>query len=165
MVGRVEGLREVPLTNIYEPYVPPPQQYYDQQTIELADRLLPVELEGKNKLEIALYLDNFLKLVDILKQFANQTYIAQIYRNRGLTYCCFQVLWESVGDVRNIDPRNMWNLNYLLFTAPNAINTSNFIFAVLYCINQNLRNYLRQTLTAQGLSYCCYSGNSISGLT
>jgi hypothetical protein len=138
---------------------PAPQTYWNQETVDLADSLLPTVLNGKSKAEIVAYLNDpaNLSLVDRLKQFCNQTYNAQNYRNRGLTYCCYQVIWENVGNVRNIDPRNMWNLNYLMFTDPNAMNSSNFIFAVLYCVKQNLNNYLKQTLTSQGLSYCnCY---------
>lgn len=118
-------------------------------------------MEGKSKAEIALYLDDpaNLNLVDRLKQFCNQTYYAMNYRQLEITYCCYQVIWENVGNIKNIDKRNMWNLNYLLFTYPDAMNTSNFIFAVLYCVKTNLRNYLRQTLTSQGLSYCSYTGN------
>lgn len=139
-----------------------PQQYWNQQTIDLADKLLPTVLVGKNKAEIAAYLDdpNNLNLVDRLKQFCNQTYYAQIYRNRGLEYCCYQVIWENVGDIRNIGKRDMWNLNYLMFTDPDALNSSDFIYAVLYCVNQNIKNYFRQTMTSQGLTYCDYSGNS-----
>jgi len=140
---------------------PAPQQYWNQETVDLADKLLPTVLNGKTYPEIAVYLDDpaNLKLVNLLKQFCNQTYIAQIYRNRGLTYGCFQVWWDSVGNIRQIDPRNMWNLNYLLFTDPMAAASSKFIFAVLYCVKQNLKNFLRQTLTSQGLDFCYYTGN------
>ena len=147
--------------SIGPPPDPAPQQYWNQETVDLADNLLPTELVGKTYEQIMLYLDDpgNLYLVDILKQFCNQTYKAQIYRNRGLMYGCYQVLWNSVGDIKQIDPRNMWNLNYLLFTDPMAATSSNFIFAVLYCVKQNLKNFLRQTLTSQGLDYCYYTGN------
>jgi len=150
------------LKNIGPEQPPAPQQYWNQQTIDLANQLLPLELVGKTRIEIAAYLDdkaNY-KLVNILKQFCNQTYIAQIYRNGGLTYGCFQVWWDSVGNVRQIDPRNMWNLNYLLFTDPTGGLSSDFIFAVLWCVNINFRNILRQSMTSQGLEYCPYTGFS-----
>ena len=136
----------------------PPSQYWNQETVDLANNLLPMLLKNKTKIEIALILDNpdNQNLVNILKQFCNQTYKAQIQRNRGLTFGYYQVLWDSVGNVRQIDVRNMCNLNYLLFTDVNAYNSSNFIFAVLYVVNVNLRNYLKQTLNSQGLSYCSY---------
>jgi len=139
-----------------------PQQYWNQQTINLANRLLPKVLEGKNKAEIAAYLDdpNNLSLVDRLKQFCNQTYYCMNYRQLNITYCCYQVIWENVGDVKHIGKRDMWNLNYLMFTNPKALDSSNFIFAVLYVVNENIKNYFRQTMTSQGLSYCRYSGNS-----
>jgi hypothetical protein len=138
-----------------------PQQYANQQTIDLANELLPTILEGKTKLEVVEILENpeNQNLVDLLRQFCNQTYKAQIYRNNGITYCCFQVKWNSVGNIKNIDPRNMWNLNYLLFTTPDSANLSMFIFAVLYVVKWNLRGYLRQTLNSQGSSYCPYTGS------
>ncbi len=153
-------LKELNPTNIGPPPAPAPQTYWNQETIDLADKLLPKALEGKTKPEIIAYLDdpNNLELVNKLKQFCNQTYYAMNYRQNNIIFCCYQVIWESVGNVRNIDTRNMWNLNYLLFTDPNSWNSSDFIFAVLYCVQTNLRNYLRQTLTSQGLSYCCYTG-------
>jgi hypothetical protein len=137
-----------------------PQQYANQETIELANELLPTILKGKTKLEIALILEKpeNQNLVDLLRQFCNQTYKAQIYRNNDITYCCYQVKWDSVGNIRNIEPRNMWNLNYLLFTTPDSANLSKFIFAVLYVVKWNLRGYLRQTLNAQGYAYCEYNG-------
>jgi len=137
-----------------------PQQYANQETIDFADKLLPTILEGKTKLEVVEILDNpeNQNLVDLLRQFCNQTYKAQIYRNNGIIYCCYQVKWDSVGKIRNIDPRNMWNLNYLLFTTPDSANLSMFIFAVLYVVKWNLRGFLRQTLNSQGSSYCAYTG-------
>jgi hypothetical protein len=147
-----------------QPIQPPaPQQYWNEETVKLADLLLPSELQGKNKAEIVQYLDNPINqpLVDLLRQFCNQTYRAQIYRNRGLIYCCFQVKWKNVGDITNIDPRNMWNLNYLMFTIPNGAELSNFIFAVLYVVQWNLKGYLLQTLNSQGLSYCYYTGGLV----
>ena len=138
-----------------------PQQYANQGTIDLANELVPTILEGKTKLEIVEILEDpeNQNLVDLLRQFCNQTYKAQIYRNNGGTYCCYQVKWENVGKIRNIDPRNMWNLNYLLFTTPDSANLSMFIFAVLYVVKWNIRGYLRQTLNSQGLSYCAYTGS------
>jgi len=70
-----------------------PQQYANQETIDFADKLLPTILEGKTKLEVVEILDNpeNQNLVDLLRQFCNQTYKAQIYRNNALTYCCYQV--------------------------------------------------------------------------
>jgi hypothetical protein len=138
-----------------------PQQYANQETINLANQLLPTILEGKTKLEIVEILEDpeNQNLVDLLRQFCNQTYKAQIYRNNGGTYCCYQVKWENIGKIRNIDPRNMWNLNYLLFTTPDSANLSMFIFAVLYVVKWNLRGYLRQTLNSQGYSYCAYTGS------
>jgi len=153
-------LKELNPTNIGPPPAPAPQQYWDQGTIDLANKLLPKVLQGKTRPQIIEYLNdpkNY-NLVNILKQFCNQTYRAQSYRNRMITYCCYQVLWESVGDIRNIDPRNMWNLNYLMFTDPTGAQSSDFIFAVLYCIKTNFKNILRQDMTAQGLSYCYYTG-------
>ena len=140
----------------------PPSQYANQETIDLADNLLPVILEGYTRDEVIVILNmpENQKLVDLLRQFCNQTYKAQIYRNNGGTYCCFQVKWENVGNIRNVDSRNMINLNYLLFTVPNSENLSMFIFAVLYVVKKNLRGYLRQTLNSQGLSYCSYSGSN-----
>jgi photosystem II stability/assembly factor-like uncharacterized protein len=134
----------------------PPQQYANQETIDLADDLLPTILEGYTKDEVIEILNNpdNQNLVDLLRQFCNQTYKAQIYRNNGQNYCCYQVKWENVGNIKNIDPRNMWNLNYLLFTVPNSGDLSMFIFAVLYVVKWNLKGYLRQTLNSQGLSYC-----------
>ena len=142
-----------------------PQQYANEETIILANDLLPVILEGYTKDEVVEILNKpeNQNLVDLLRQFCNQTYKAQIYRNNGGTYCCYQVKWDNVGKIRNIDPRNMWNLNYLLFTTPNSSNLSMFIFAVLYVVKWNLRGYLRQTLNSQGYSYCAYTG-SISPL-
>ena len=142
-----------------------PQQYANEETIILANDLLPVILEGYTKDEVVEILNKpeNQNLVDLLRQFCNQTYKAQIYRNNGGTYCCYQVKWDNVGKIRNIDPRNMWNLNYLLFTTPNSSNLSMFIFAVLYVVKWNLRGYLRQTLNPQGYSYCSYTG-SISPL-
>ena len=142
-----------------------PQQYANEETIILANDLLPVILEGYTKDEVVEILNKpeNQNLVDLLRQFCNQTYKAQIYRNNGGTYCCYQVKWDNVGKIRNIDPRNMWNLNYLLFTTPNSSNLSMFIFAVLYVVKWNLRGYLRQTLNSQGYSYCAYNG-SISTL-
>ena len=142
-----------------------PQQYANEETIILANDLLPVILEGYTKDEVVEILNKpeNQNLVDLLRQFCNQTYKAQIYRNNGGTYCCYQVKWDNVGKIRNIDPRNMWNLNYLLFTTPNSSNLSMFIFAVLYVLKWNLRGYLRQTLNSQGYSYCAYTG-SISPL-
>jgi hypothetical protein len=66
-----------------------PQQYANQETIELANELLPTILKGKTKLEIALILEKpeNQNLVDLLRQFCNQTYKAQIYRNNDITYC------------------------------------------------------------------------------
>lgn len=138
-----------------------PQQYANKQTIELADCLLPTILKGKTKFEIAQILEKpeNQNLVDLLRQFCNQTYKAQIYRNNEITYCCYLVKWDSVGKIRNIEPRNMWNLNYLLFTTPDSANLSMFIFAVLYVVKWNLRGYLRQTLNAQGSAYCAYTGS------
>jgi hypothetical protein len=138
-----------------------PQQYANQQTIDLANDLLPTILKGKTKLEIAVILEKpeNQNLVDLLRQFCNETYKAQIYRNNDITYCCFQVKWDSVGKIRNIEPRNMWNLNYLLFTTPDSANLSRFIFTVLYVVKWNLRGYLRQTLNEQGYAYCEYSGS------
>lgn len=140
--------------------IPPPEKYWNQETIDLANELLPKILEGKSKKEIAEILMDPTNqdLVDKLRQFCNQTYKAQIYRNRGREYCCFQVKWDNVGNVKNICPRNMWNLNYLLFTDNKGPDVSNFIFAVLYVVKWNLKGYLRQTLNSQGYSYCCYTG-------
>ena len=138
----------------------PPQQYVNQQTIDLANDLLPTILKGKTKFEIAQILEKpeNQNLVDLLRQFCNETYKAQIYRNNDINYCCYQVKWDSVGNIRNIEPRNMWNLNYLLFTVPNSGNLSMFIFAVLYVVKWNLSGYLRQTLNSQGYTYCSYTG-------
>jgi hypothetical protein len=138
-----------------------PQQYANEETIILANDLLPVILEGYTKEEVVEILNKpeNQNLVDLLRQFCNQTYKAQIYRNNGGTYCCYQVKWDNVGKIRNIDPRNMWNLNYLLFTTPDSANLSMFIFAVLYVVKWNLRGYLRQTLNSQGSSYCAYTGS------
>lgn len=137
-----------------------PQQYWNQETVDLANQLLPKILEGKTKKEIAEILMDPANqdLVDKLRQFCNQTYKAQIYRNRGREFCCFQVKWENVGNVTNVCPRNMWNLNYLMFVGPNGADASNFIFAVLYVVKWNLRGYLRQTLNSQGYAYCKYTG-------
>ena len=137
-----------------------PQQYANEETIILANDLLPVILEGYTKDEVIEILNKpeNQNLVDLLRQFCNQTYKAQIYRNNGGTYCCYQVKWENVGKIRNIDSRNMWNLNYLLFTTPDSANLSMFVFAVLYVVKWNLRGYLRQTLNSQGYSYCAYTG-------
>jgi len=52
-----------------------------------------------------------------------------------------------------IDPRNMSNLNYLMFSN-GAEERSKFIFAVLHVVRVNLRGYLHQTLKSQGLTYC-----------
>jgi hypothetical protein len=138
-----------------------PQQYANQETIVLADKLLPTILKCKSKFEIAQILEKpeNQNLVDLLRQFCNQTYKAQIYRNNDITYCCYQVKWENVGNIRNIEPRNMWNLNYLLFTTPDSVNLSMFIFAVMYVIKWNLRGFLRQTLNTKGSSYCSYTGS------
>ena len=137
-----------------------PQQYWNQETVDLADLLLPKILLNKTKEEIAAILEEPKNqpLVDQLRQFCNETYKAQIYRNRGRIYCCFQVKWENVGNVQNIGPREMWNLNYLMFTSKNPADSSNFIFAVLYVVKWNLRGYLRQTLTSQGYTFCKYTG-------
>lgn len=141
----------------YDP--PPPQTYANAQTVLLADQLLPLVLVGKTKAQIVEYLTTLEPpnqlLVDQLRQFCNYTYRYQINRNRGLnTLCNYQILWENVGSIPSIDPRNMWNMNYLLFTIPDSGDLSNFIFAVLYVVKWNLNNYLDQTLLSQGLSYC-----------
>jgi len=141
----------------YDP--PPPQTYANAQTVLLADQLLPLVLVGKTKAQIVEYLTTLEPpnqlLVDQLRQFCNYTYRYQINRNRGLnTLCNYQILWQNVGSISSIDPRNMWNMNYLLFTIPDSGDLSNFIFAVLYVVKWNLNNYLDQTLLSQGLSYC-----------
>ena len=139
----------------------PPQQYANQQTIDLANDLLPTILKGKTKFEIAQILEKpeNQNLVDLLRQFCNETYKAQIYRNNDITYCCYQVKWDNVGKIRNIEPRNMWNLNYLLFTTPDSFNLSMFIFAVIYVVKWNLKGYERQGLNTSGASYCPYTGS------
>jgi len=137
-------------------YPPIPEKYANTETVVLADLLLPTILAGKTKPEIVAILTDPVNqnLVDLLRQFCNQTYWAQITRNRGLTYCCYTVLWDNVGKIPFILPRSMWNLNYLLFTVPNSENLSNFIFAVLYVVKWNLNNYFIQGMQSQGLSVC-----------
>ena len=80
--------------------------------------LLPTILAGKTDEEIVVILDDPVNqpLVDILRSFCNQTYRIQINVNRGLNVCCYSVGWENVGAVSLVDPRNMSNLNYLIFS-------------------------------------------------
>jgi hypothetical protein len=132
-----------------------PSRYWNQLTVDLADDLLPTILAGKTDEEIIVILDDPANqsLVDILRSFCNQTYRVQINVNRGLNVCCYNVMWENLGGVRLIDPRNMSNLNYLMFSS-GAEERSKFIFAVLHVVRMNLRGYLHQTLKSQGLTYC-----------
>ena len=132
-----------------------PSRYWNQSTVDLADDLLPTILAGKTDEEIIVILDDPANqaLVDILRSFCNQTYRLQINVNRGLNVCCYNVMWENLGGVRLIDPRNMSNLNYLTFSS-GAEERSKFIFAVLHVVRVNLRGYLQQTLNSQGLTYC-----------
>jgi hypothetical protein len=132
-----------------------PSRYWNQSTVDLADDLLPTILAGKTDEEIIVILDDPANqsLVDILRSFCNQTYRVQINVNRGLNVCCYNVMWENLGGVRLIDPRNMSNLNYLTFSS-GAEERSKFIFAVLHVVRVNLRGYLHQTLKSQGLTYC-----------
>ncbi len=132
-----------------------PSRYWNQSTVDLADDLLPTILAGKTDEEIIVILDDPANqaLVDILRSFCNQTYRVQINVNRGLNVCCYNVMWDNLGGVRLIDPRNMSNLNYLTFSS-GAEERSKFIFAVLHVVRVNLRGYLQQTLNSQGLTYC-----------
>ena len=132
-----------------------PSRYWNQSTVDLADDLLPTILAGKTEEEIIVILDDPANqpLVDILRSFCNQTYRVQINVNRGLNVCCYNVMWENLGGVHLIDPRNMSNLNYLMFSS-GAEERSKFIFAVLHVVRVNLRGYLQQTLNSQGLTYC-----------
>ncbi len=132
-----------------------PSRYWNQQTVDLADDLLPMILAGKTDDEIVVILDDPVNqhLVDILRSFCNQTYRIQINVNRGLNVCCYIVKWENVGGVNLVDPRNMSNLNYLMFSNGGE-ERSKFIFAVLHVVRMNLRGYLQQTLNSQGLTYC-----------
>lgn len=135
----------------------PPQSYANQGTIDLANALLPTILQGKNKAQIVAILTDPANqgLVDLLRQFCNQTYRFQINRNRGLnTLCCCVIQWANVGNLRWVQARDMWNMNYLFFTYPGASDLSNFVFAVLYVVKWNLNNYLDQTLGSQGLTFC-----------
>ena len=139
-----------------------PSRYWDQDTVNLADDLLPTILSGKSEREIMIILDNPVNqpLVDILRSFCNQTYKIQININRSLNVCCYNVGWENVGNILLVDPRNMSNLNYLMFSN-GAAEKSKFIFAVLYVVKVNLRGYLQQTLQSQGLKYCSIDENII----
>ena len=132
-----------------------PSRYWNQSTVDLADDLLPTILAGKTEDEIVVILDDPVNqpLVDILRSFCNQTYRVQINVNRGLNVCCYSVGWENVGGVSLVDPRNMSNLNYLMFSS-GAEERSKFVFAVLHVVRVNLRGYLHQTLKSQGLTYC-----------
>ena len=132
-----------------------PSRYWNQSTVDLADDLLPTILAGKTEGEIVVILDDPVNqhLVDTLRSFCNQTYRVQINVNRGLNVCCYSVGWENVGGVSLVDPRNMSNLNYLMFSSGGE-ERSKFIFAVLYVVQVNLRGYLNQTLRSQGLTYC-----------
>ena len=132
-----------------------PSRYWNQSTVDLADDLLPTILAGKTEEEIVIILDDPVNqpLVDTLRSFCNQTYRVQINVNRGLNVCCYNVIWENLGGIRLIDPRNMSNLNYLMFSSGGE-ERSKFIFAVLHVVRVNLRGYLQQTLNSQGLTYC-----------
>ena len=132
-----------------------PSRYWNQSTVDLADDLLPTILAGKTEEEIIVILDDPANqpLVDILRSFCNQTYRVQINVNRGVNVCWYNVMWENLGGIRLIDPRNMSNLNYLTFSS-GAEERSKFIFAVLHVVRVNLRGYLHQTLNSQGLTYC-----------
>lgn len=148
--------------NILPLHLPLPSRYWDQDTVNLADDLLPIILFEKSEAEIAIILDNPINqpLVDILRSFCNQTYKIQININRGLNVCCYNVVWENVGNIVLVDPRNMSNLNYLMFSNE-AYKKSKFIFAVLYVVKVNLKGYLQQTLNAQGFEYCSNNENII----
>jgi len=132
-----------------------PSRYWNQQTVDLADDLLPTILAGETEEEIVVILDDPVNqpLVDILRSFCNQTYRVQINVNRGLNVCCYSVGWENVGAVSLVDPRNMSNLNYLIFSNGGE-ERSKFVFSVLHVVRVNLRGYLHQTLNSQGLTYC-----------
>jgi len=129
-------------------------KYWTPDTVILANQLLPSVLVGKSKQEIMVYLDNDEIIRSLLNQFSNETYKSLIYKQQGRNFNCFQIKWENVGGINHLCFKEMTQLNYLLYTAPNPEELSDFCFAVLYVVKRNLKGYLQQTLQSQGLDFC-----------
>jgi len=126
-------------------------RYFNDSTIQLANKLLPNKLKGKSPKEIQNILQNNYNLFKQLGHFAVKTSYYKDLRQSGLQGCNYKVTWKSVGKVKEVTPEQMINLNYFIYTYP---NNNAFAYSVYYSSGLNYNYYFQQAQTAVGRTTC-----------
>ena len=136
-------------------------RYVNNDTIILANSLLPVSLSGLTKKQIQDKIKSDYNLFRILGHFSVRTEQYKRYRQNGMNFPKYKVNWQNVGGKKSLEPFEMINLNYLIYTYPNAGNLSPFAYAINYASGLNYNYYFQQAQKSEGryvpYSYIPYS--------
>lgn len=115
------------------------QKYYDNNTIILANDMLPVELENKTDREIFEYLTNDnvenQTLRAKLSYFNDESNRAKEARQQGRLYCCFRAPWKTISGREYLSQQDAILINYFITTNPKSAQISQFALAVRISID------------------------------
>jgi hypothetical protein len=115
------------------------QKYYEENTIILADKMLPIELKDKTNLEIFQYLTNDDNINQTLRAklnyFNNEANRAKEVRQEGKLYCCFKIPWITTSGITYLSQQDIILLNYFIETNPKSPFISQFALAVKISID------------------------------
>jgi len=131
-------------------------RYVNNDTILLANSLLPVSLVGLTKNQIKNKINSDYNLFKTLGHFSVRTEQYKKYRQNGMDFPKYKVNWKNISNKKSLEPFEMINLNYLIYTYPNASNLSSFAFAVNYASGLNYNYYFQQAQSSEG-RYVPYS--------
>ena len=115
------------------------QKYYEENTIILANKMLPIELENKTDREIFEYLTDKNNINQTLRAklnyFNNEANRAKEARQEGRLYCCFKIPWLTSSGLKYLSQQDIILLNYFIETNPKSPFISQFALSVKISID------------------------------
>jgi hypothetical protein len=125
-------------------------KYFDQDTVNLCNNLLPTKLAGKTNKEIKNMITTDYNLFKTLGHFSVRTEQYKSYRQRGMDTCNYQVNWKNEGGIKSLSQMQMINLNYYIYTFPNAVKLCPFAFSVQFASGLNYNYQFQQAQASEG---------------